>query len=196
MKNVMKFGLAAVLFLTAFAMNANDANFSVSVKSGKVVSFAINEAKNVHVAIYSTDGTEIFNETLKSKDGKITRAYNLNELPEGAYYLETETAAKVTRHEITIAGATATVAEKTVYEVYKPVIAKKDGIVSVSILNNEKTPVEIKLYDDSNNEVYSETVTGEQTLSKRFDITSSNAKNFTLVTKINNKTFVETIAAR
>ena len=77
MKNVMKFGLASVLFFTAFTMNANDANFSVSVKSGKVISFAINEAKNVHVTIFNTDGTEIFNETLKSKDGKITRAYNL-----------------------------------------------------------------------------------------------------------------------
>ena len=77
MKNVMKFGLALVVFFTAFTMRANDGNFSVSVKSGKVISFAINEAKNVHVSIFNTDGGEVFNETLKSKDGKITRTYDL-----------------------------------------------------------------------------------------------------------------------
>ena len=196
MKNVMKFGLALVVFFTAFTMRANDGNFSVSVKSGKVISFAINEAKNVHVSIFNIDGGEVFNETLKSKDGKITRTYDLTALPAGTYFLETETATKVSRHEIAINGTTATVANSTVADVYKPVVFTKDGIVTVSILNNEKTPVEIKMYDDNNNEVYSETVRGEQTLAKRFNIKSTTAKNFTLVTKYNNKTFVEAVAAR
>ena len=68
MKNVMKFGLALVAFFSAFTMHANDGNFSVSVKSGKVISFAINEAKNVHVSIFNTDGGELFDEVLRSKD--------------------------------------------------------------------------------------------------------------------------------
>jgi len=196
MKNAMKFGLALVAFLTAFTMHANDTNFSVSVKSGKVISFSLNDTKNVHVSIVGKQGTAIFNEVLKSKDGKITRTYDLAALPSGTYYLETETANKVSRHEITIDGTTATVAGTTVAEIYKPVLVKKDGFVSISILNNEKTPVEIKMYDDNNNELYSETITGEQTLSKTFDIRKSSAHNFTLVTSYNNKTFVENIAAR
>jgi len=196
MKNVMKFGLALVVFFTAFTMSANDGNFSVSVKSGKVISFALNEAKNVHVSIYNADGGQLFDEVLKSKDGKITRTYDLNALPAGTYFLETETIAKVSRHEITVNASSATVAGTTVTEIYKPVIYTKDGIVTVSILNNEKSPVEIKMYDDNNNEVYSETVRGEQTLAKKFNIKSATAKNFTLVTKYNNKMFVETVVAR
>jgi hypothetical protein len=196
MKNAMKFGLALVAFLTASVMHANDTNFSVSVKSGKVINFVINETKNVHVSIYSNEGSEIFDEVLKSKDGKITRTYDLTALPNGTYYLETETPAKVSRHEITIAGTTATVADTTVAEIFKPVLVKKDGLVSVSILNNEKTPVEIRMYDDNSNEVYSETIKGEQTLTKTFNIKNTASQNFTLVTTYNNKTFVETIAAR
>ena len=196
MKNVMKFGLALVVFFTAFTMHANDGNFSVSVKSGKVISFAINEAKSVHVTIFNSNGAEVFNETLKSKDGKIVRTYDLTALPAGNYIMETETAAKVSRHEINITGTTATVTGTTVAEVYKPVVNTKDGIITVNILNNEKSPVEIKLYDENNNEVYRETVKGEQTLTKRFDIRSAKANNFTLVTKYNNKTFVEAVAAR
>ncbi|MXN92863.1 hypothetical protein GR160_16670 [Flavobacterium sp. Sd200] len=196
MKNAMKFGLALVAFLTAFTMHANDTNFSVSVKSGKVINFVINETKNVHVSIYSTENVAIFDEVLKSKDGKITRTYDLAALPSGTYYLETETPAKVSRHEIVINGATATVTGKTLADIYKPVLIKKDGLVSVSILNNEKTPVEIKVYDENSNELYSEIIKGEQTLSKTFDIRNTTAQNFTLVTSYNNKTFVETIAAR
>lgn len=196
MKNAMKFGLALVAFLTAFTMHANDANFSVSVKSGKVISFTLNETKNVHVSITGKEGATLFNEVLKSKEGKITRTYDLAALPSGTYYLETETAAKVSRHEITIDDTTATVASKTVSEIYKPVLTKKDGFVSVSILNNEKLPVELKLYDSNNNELYSETIKGQQTLSKTFDIRASSAQNFTLVTSYNNKTFVEYITAR
>lgn len=196
MKNAMKFGLALVAFLTAFVMRANDTNFSVSVKSGKVINFVINETKNVHVSIYSQENVAIFDEVLKSKDGKITRTYDLAALPNGTYYLETETPAKVSRHEITINGTTAAVATTTVAEIYKPVLVKKDGLISVSILNNEKTPVEIKMYDENSNELYSETIKGEQTLSKTFDIRNTTAQNFTLVTTYNNKTFVDTIAAR
>ena len=197
MKNVIKFGLALVVFFTAFTMRANDTDFSVRVTgSGKLISFTINETKNVHVGIYSNDGTEIFSETLRSKDGKINRSYDLNAFPDGTYYLETETKTKVGRHEITLAGNKATVSEQTTAQVYKPVLVSKDGIVTVNILNTEKTPVEIKMYDENNTELYTETVSGEQVVGKRFDINKTTAKNFTFVMKYNNKTFVETIAAR
>lgn len=197
MKNLMKFGVALVAMFTSVVMHANDNDFNVKTKegAGKAISFTVNDIKNVHVSLYAKDGSEIFDETLKSKEGKINRTYDLNALPDGTYFLETETAAKVARHEITIAGKTATVSEQVVAEIYKPVVLTKNGIVTVSILNNDKTPVEIKMYDEANNEVYSETLS-DQTIAKRFDINKSADKKFTLVMSYNNKTFVETVAAR
>ncbi len=197
MKNLMKFGVALVAMFATVAMHASDNDFNVKAKegAGKAISFTINDTKNVHVSLYAKDGSEIFDETLKGKDGKISRTYDLNALPNGTYYLETETAVKVARHEITIEGKKATVSEQVVAEIYKPVVVTKDGIVTVSILNNDKKPVDIKVYDENNNEVYSATA-DSQTVAKRFDITKSTAKNFTLVMSYNNKTFVETVAAR
>ena len=197
MKNVTKFALALVVFFSTVAMRAND-DFSVRVKSGvgKQISFTINDTKNVHISIFSKDGVEVFAENIKSKDGKISRSYDLNALPNGTYYLETETKTKVDRREMTLSGSTATVSEKTLTEIYKPVMFSKDGLVTVSILNSDKTPVEIKMFDENNNELYSETVTGEQSLAKRFDINKTTAKKITFVMSYNNKTFVETVAAR
>jgi hypothetical protein len=194
MKNLMKFAAALVMFASV-ATYANESDFNLKVKegSGKAISFTMNETKDVHVSLYALDGSEIFDETIKNKDGKVSRTYDLNALPTGTYFFETETATKVARQQITVEG-TKTVVSEEVTEIYKPVVASKDGIVTVSILNNA-APVQIKVYDDSNNEVYSETFEGT-TVAKRFDISRSIAKNFTLVMSYNDKQFVETVAAR
>jgi hypothetical protein len=196
MKNVMKFGLALAVFLTAFAVRANDATLSVRVKegAGKVVSFTVVEAKAIHVTIYANDGAAIFNEDIKGKSGQINRSYDLAAFPLGTYVLETETGARVSRHQIVIADKTATVIEAS--EILKPVVVAENGVLSIHILNAEKTPVAIKMYDDNNNELYTETVTGQEEFAKKFDIKNASAKNITLIMSYNNKTFVETVAAR
>lgn len=197
MKSVMNFGLALVALFTTVVMHAEDNDFLVRAKegAGKAISFTIKESKDVHVTLYAKDGSEVFDETVKSKNGIVDRTYDLNALPDGTYYLETETAAKVARHEIVISGKKATVAENAVSEIAKPVILNRKGIVTVQVTKNDKTPVEIKMYDEDNNEVYNAQFTAEK-VAKRFDITKSSAKNFTLVIGYNNKMFVETIAAR
>ncbi|MFP5437311.1 MAG: hypothetical protein ACLGH8_05980 [Bacteroidia bacterium] len=197
MKSVMNFGLALVALFSTVVMHAEDNDFLVRAKegAGKAISFTINESKDVHVTLYAKDGSEIFDETVKSKNGKIDRTYDLNALPDGTYYLETETVAKVARHEITISGKKATVVEGTISELAKPVIVNRNGIITVQVSKNDKTPVEIKMFDDENNEVYNQQFSADK-VAKRFDISKSTAKNFTLVIGYNNKMFVETVAAR
>lgn len=197
MKNVVKFGLALAVFLTAFGVRANDTDFSVSVRSGlgKLINFSINNTK-AHVSIYGRDGEVLFEENIKAKDGKINRTYDLNAFPAGSYYLEAENGAKVARYEIKIDAKTAIVSEKAIAEVLKPVVTTKDGIVTINIKDVNNIPVEIKLYDENNVELYSETITSEANLAKRFDTNKIRADRFTFVMKYNNKMFVETVAVR
>ncbi|TRW26657.1 T9SS type A sorting domain-containing protein [Flavobacterium zepuense] len=196
MKNVMKFGLALAMIFSVAVVRANE-GFSVTSKEGmgKVISFTINETNSVHVSIYNADGSVIFDETTKGKDGKISRTYDLNAFPDGTYFLETETGAKVARRTITLTGKSAKVDETAVAEIVKPVVTNKNGLVSVNIANTNNAPVQIKMYDEANNELYSETLKGAN-VAKKFNINRAGAKNFTLVMTYNNKTFVETIAAR
>ncbi|MFL9844640.1 hypothetical protein [Flavobacterium rhizosphaerae] len=199
MKNLMKFCLALAVFFTVAAANAGE-NSSIRVKEGmgKVISFTMDEVANVHVAIYNAEGNELFAENLQSKEGKaINRTYDLTAFPEGTYFIETETGSKVLRHEVVINSENAVVSEKT-SQIYKPVVTKDDkGIITLNIFNAEKTPVQIIIYDENNTELYNEKVAaGETKLTKRFDVSKINAKNFTLVTKYNNKLFTEAVAAR
>ncbi len=195
MKSAMKFGLAIAVFFISFVGRANDAKLSVRVKegAGKVINFTVAEEKQVHIAIYSNDGGVIFDESLKDKEGRINRSYDLTAFPAGVYFLEAETPAKIIRHQITIADKTATVNESPI-ETLKPVVAKENGVVSVNI-HNAETPVAIKLYDENNNELYAETFKGEA-VAKKFDVKKTTAKNITLIMTYNGKTFVESIDAR
>lgn len=196
MKNVMKFGLALAVFLTAFGVRANDADFSVSVRSGlgKLINFSINNTK-AHVSITGKDGEVLFEEHIKAKDGKISRTYDLTAFPAGNYFLEAENGTKVARYEIKIEDKIASVSEKAIAEVLKPVVTTQNGIVTVSI-KQVNTPVEIKLYDENNVELYSETVTAKGDIAKRFDTKKVTTEKFTVITKYNDKMFVETVAAK
>ncbi|MHA3786882.1 hypothetical protein ACX0HA_01630 [Flavobacterium hauense] len=197
MKNVVKFGLALAVFLTAFGVRANDADFSVSVRSGlgKLINFSINNTK-AHVSITGKDGEVLFEENIKGKDGKINRTYDLNAFPAGSYFLEAENGAKIARYEIKIDAKTALVSEKAIAEVIKPVVTTKNGIVTVTIKEVNNTPVEIILYDENNTELFNETFKGEAAYAKRFDTNKINAAKFTVVTKYNDKMFVETVAVK
>lgn len=197
MKSMMKLGVALVAMFATVVMHANENDFLVRAKegAGKAISFTINESKDVQVVLYSAEGLEVFTETVKSKKGKIDRTYDLNALPDGTYYLDTESAEKIARHEIIISGKKATVTEGAVTQYLKPVVTTKDGLVTVQVSKKDNTPVEIKVLDENNNELYNQKAEGSK-ITKRFDITKSNVDKFTLVIAYNGKTFVNTVAAR
>ncbi|MEL1245564.1 hypothetical protein AAEO56_14915 [Flavobacterium sp. DGU11] len=193
MKKVMKMGLVMALFLTALVANAADNKLSLNVRTGmgKLVNFTVNDIKTVNVTISAKDKEVLFSERLKSKEGKINRTYDLAAFPDGTYYLEAETGTEVATYEVTIANNGVIVSEKTVAEVYKPLLNAKDGMVTVT-LPAGKTPVGIKMYDENNVELYNGTVAR----TTKFDMNSTTAKKITLVMTYNDKMFVETIAAR
>lgn len=197
MKNFLKIGLMVAVFFTAFGTHASEEDFSLSVKSGKgkTVSFSVNEVKNVSLSIYGKDKEAIFGEKIKSKKN-VNRIYDLNAFPDGTYVLEVETNSKVAQYEIKIAGNTASISERAISEVFKPVIVKKDGVVSLNISNTDKSPVEIQLYDENNTELYAETVSGKSSISKKFDTNKTIAEKLTFVVKYKDQMFVETIASR
>jgi len=194
MKNVLKISLAVALFFSALTAMANGNALSLRVRTGvgKLVNFSIDDEKSVMISISSEDKEVIFSETLRSKDGKINRTYDLASFPDGVYYLEAETGAKVAKYEVTIANNGVIVGDKAVAEVSKPVLAKKDGFVMVSVPDNGKAPAAIRMYDENNVELYTGTVKG----TKKFDVNNTAAKNITVILEYNDRTFVETIAAR
>jgi len=197
MKNVLKISLILAVFLTAFGASANEKDFSLRVKSekGKMVSFSINEAKNISLSIYGKNNETLFDEIITS-NGTINRTYDLNAFPEGNYILEVETDAKIAQYEIQISSATASISETAKSEIFKPVLKKGDGFIALNIAKLGKSPIEVQVYDENNTLLYSETFTDKENFATRFDTKSTNADQLTFVVRYKDQIFSETLVPR
>ncbi len=193
----MKISLIAVLFLTAFGASANEKDFSLKVKSekGKTVSFSINEAKNINLSIYGKNNETLFDEKINS-NGVFNRTYDLNAFPEGNYILEVETDAKLAQYEIRISGGTASISEKAITEVFKPVLTKGNGFVTLSVSKLDKSPIEVQVFDENNTELYSGVITDKTSIAKKFDTNTTGAEKLTFIVRYKDQIFSETIASR
>ena len=115
-------------------------------------------------------------------------------LPDGTYFLVAESDMKISRYKIEVAGATATLSENAISEVYKPVFVDKKGLIALSILNLDNSPVNIKIFDDEENEVYNSAILTDQTINKIFDVKNIKFETYTFVMTYNNKTFTKTFS--
>ena len=197
MKKISKFSL--MLGVTLFTMNvhAGSVDFSLDVKNeqGKKVTFALNKINNMNLSIYDADEKLIHSENVNSKKD-LNRTYDLNALPEGTYFLEAESDSKISRYEISIAGATAKLATGAISEVYKPTFYNKNGLVWVNLLNPDESPVTIKIYDNEYNEVYQSDLLVGQNVTKVFDINNFQNETYTIVVTDNDKMFTKTFPNR
>lgn len=197
MKNFLKTGLMAVAFLTAFGASANEKDFSLKVKSekGKTVSFSINEAKNINLAIYGKNNETLHEESIQS-NGNVNRTYDLNAFPEGKYILEIETSSKLAQYEIRVNNGTAFISEKAINEIFKPVLIKENGMVTLNISKKDHNPIEVQILDENKTELYTAVYTDKFNFSKKFDTNHTPATRLTFIIKYNDQIFSETIASR
>lgn len=184
--------------LTTMNLHAGTVDFTLNVKKeqGKMVTFALNMTNKIDLSIYDANDKLIHSEMVNSKKN-IDKTYDLKALPDGIYFLVAESEMKISRYKISVAGATATLSENAISEVYKPVVfVDKKGLVALRILNINKSPVNIKIFDDEENEVYNSAILTDQTINKIFDIKNIKFETYTFVMTYNNKTFTKTFTQR
>lgn len=197
MKKISKFGLMLGVTLLTMNMNAGTVDFTLDVKKeqGKMVTFALNKMDKVDLSIYDAEGKMIHSEKVDSQKN-INRTYDLRALPEGTYFLEAESGMKISRYEISVVGKTATLSTNAISELYKPAFINKEGLVRVSFLNMDKSPVNIKVYDRANNEVYDSDVILDQNVKKVFNINQVNDEEYTFVMTYKDQSYTKTFASR
>jgi dipeptidyl aminopeptidase/acylaminoacyl peptidase len=198
MKKILKFSLVlATVILTAAPAHAGNADFSLDLikEEGKTVSFNLKETKKIDLSIYDTNDGLIYQEKVTSEEN-ISRTYDLTALPDGIYFLKAESDLKISKYKIEVVGNKAKLSADAISEVYKPVLVNKNGMVTVNILNLEKTPVTVAIYNSEENEVYNETLAAELYVGKKFDLTNAQNGIYTFEITYNGKTFIETVATK
>ena len=196
MKKILKFSLVLLAAFTSMGMHADTFDFTLNVKkeTGKRVTFVLNSIDKVELSIYDAEEKLIFTEKTETPNG-VYRTYDLRALSDGTYFMEAESNNKIAKYEILVVGNTAVLSSHAVSEIYKPTFVNKKGLVWISVLNSEDSPVNIKVYDKANNEVYDSDVVTDRNVKKVFDITKMKDEEFTFVMTYKNKTFSKTLAS-
>lgn len=196
MKKILKFSLVLVVVLTTMNVHAGDLDFTLEVKKeqGKMVTFALDKMNKIDLSLYDAEGKIIHSEKVDSQKS-ISRTYDLKALPEGTYFLDAESDMKISRYEISVVGETASLSTNAISEVYKPTFVNKKGLIWVGLLNLDKSPVNIKVFDKDNNEVYDSDVILDLDVKKAFDINNIRDEEYTFVMTHKDKTYSKTFAS-
>ncbi len=196
MKKISKLGLMLGVTLLTINMHAGTLDFTLDVKKeqGKMVTFALNKMDKVDLFIYDAEGKMIHSEKVDSQ-ANTNRTYDLKSLPEGTYFLEAESDMKISRYQISVVGETASLSTSAISEVYKPTFVNKKGLIWVGLLNLDKFPVNIKVFDKENNEVYDSDVISDLDVKKAFDINNIRDEEYTFVMTYKDKTYSKTFAS-
>jgi polynucleotide 5'-kinase involved in rRNA processing len=194
MKKFLKIGLIAVSLFTATGVHANDDNFTLKVKGEKekFIRFSVDKAEDVSLSLIGADDEVLFEENIHASAAS-SKIYDLNALPDGNYVLKVESELKVAKYTVTIKDGEALVSEPKVSNVFKPVYTQNDNVITLALDNLDKNPIEVKVYNEYNDEVYNEVFKDKAQLTKKFNISKTDSKELTFVVKFKDESFVKTI---
>lgn len=196
MKNLFKISLVAVLLFATSGVYANDFLIKVSRENEKAISIQLGQGQHVELSLYDQATDEvIYVQHIKATAARV-RTYVLNAFPDGNYELKLEEGAKTTKYQIAIKNNKAVISEPVVSEVVQPVLTKEKAIVTLDLGNAYKGQTEVQIFNEYNEEVYSETFEKGLKLIKKFDVSKTYSKELTFVVKAENTEFTKTIELR
>jgi len=197
MKKFFTIGLISALSLGVFAAKANDNEFSLKVKNEKqkTISFLMNDNREFNFSIYSDAQDLLFEQNFQGTAG-LTKTYDLKSLPDGAYIIKVESGAKLVEYAVKISNEKALISEVKIARLVKPVIVKNNKMITLDYTVNDQQPIEVAVYNERNDELYSEIFKDRSKLIKRFNISKADGDSLTFVIKHNNESFVKTIETK
>lgn len=193
MKNLLKNSLILALMLISSIAFADDANITVKVKSEneKALIFSLDEAQKINLSIYSLNDGIIYEQNIKT-DKATTKTYNLEAFPDGNYIIKLENEEKLIEYEVNIFKGKTLISEPIVTEFFKPVLVKDADFVTIDMKYVPHGPVEVKVFNEYNDEMYAKSFESKVNAVKKFNISKTDAKQLTFLIKSKNKEFIET----
>ncbi|MDG3583781.1 MULTISPECIES: DUF3244 domain-containing protein [Galbibacter] len=194
-KTIKNSMLVVILSVMTLAMaRANDFYLSVKKDDNRTVDLFI-EKTNQPLAISFVDarGEVLYNYKYKELPTNVKR-YNFKNLPTGTYYFVVESETKIEKVPVVLSENETVVKRGKTTTIYKPYFRKDNNLLSVNMLSIDESPVDVKIYNETTNQlIHEEVLKGEKSLGKRFDFSNVNGVYRFEVTHKGN-TFYKTVS--
>jgi flagellar hook assembly protein FlgD len=189
MKTILKVTTVIALVLNVAIGSAKDSEINViPSKETKSLVLTLDRASvDLTVRFLDTDDNILYAE--KIKNGTVTKKFNLQNLENGLYYITATDANKIVIYTVSLEGDAVKIIGKD--ETVKPYFRKTKERLFVNYLNLDKSEVSIKVYDEENRVVFSETVIDAMIVEKAFNFEGAYAGNYSIIVSNAKKSFAE-----
>lgn len=170
----------------------NDGANHVAVRKSDSKKIKVYAPKAVDVAIIDADGTTLYKGEIKGRTGQVT-SINMNNLPDGHYYLTATNNDFWQSQGITIRNDQVSVDAQNSTALVKPTLIPY-GKNKFEIAMPGTRTISVSLYDRANGLVFSETY--QKGDSHRFDLSRLPAGDYTFVVGPDFKQFTERVAVQ
>lgn len=197
MKNLLKISLIATILFTSVNTYASNDDLSLKVNSveRKTIRLSINETQDMKVTFYGLNDEILYEKKGHELSGS-SKTYDLTDFPDGNYIMKLETNLKSVEYQINIENNKASLSTASNKETFKPVLTKKDGVVTLNLDYTNKAPVEITIFDEFNNQLYTNTYNDSAKLVRKFNIGKALSSKLTFVITSKDQAFNSTIDVR
>ncbi|WP_411031601.1 hypothetical protein [Spongiimicrobium sp. 3-5] len=193
MKTVLKFTVViALLFVTVTGMANEPKLYLVANEDAKSLVFKLdNQSKETLLKFMDMDDHLIYSEKI-SDESVYSKKFDLSNLKDGVYYLETEDLHKVLTYTIAIDKTSMEIVDKK--ENVKPTFRRKGNMVYVNFLNRDLKAVVLKVYDSEDRLIYKEVMEGDLVVGKAFNFQKAFEDSYTVVVKDGKNTYYEQVS--
>lgn len=197
MKNLLKISLIAVSLFFSASLYASEGSFVLKVKGvdEKSVAFYIDEAQIVDVSIYGAENELIYEKRIKAKCPS-SKTYDLSSLPDGNYTFKITSETKLTEYQLSIVQGRTIVSNPLIIEKLNPVLTKEDETITLNVENAAGGPIEVRIINEFNDELYKEVFEGESAFTKKFNVARVGMGDLTFLIKSENQEFAEVVQMR
>lgn len=191
-KSVIKVLLLVLLTVSGNILLANEEKANLTITKGNDKSFAISfdyqEEIDVIITFKDAFSVTLFKEDVKGIKN-LSKTFDLNNLPDGVYFLEIENEMSIFSQMIEIKNDKMNYNEAGEYSINKPKsYVKEDSLYLSSQFSNE-TDVEVTIYNKLGEVVYDELLKNQKNLDKTFKFIEGQPNDYTISVRYNGRTF-------
>jgi len=162
--------MTAVMLLSANAFAFED---SLKVNTEKSFNLVLSDVSNsTQITLKDKHSNILFKQSI-NKGESFAKTFNMELLAEGKYFVEIENETKIKVIALEVKQDEVVSNTSPANEIFKPVVNGKGAVVYVSQFSPEKAPLYIAIYNNRNELIHEETLSGKMDLGKRFNFSKS-----------------------
>lgn len=191
----MKKQIALLLVLGASISSnkiyADGNNNNPILKSSKNMQVSFENVSNdSKLYVKDRDGLILFSENINSK-GIYNRGFDFSSLPQNDYYFELDKQGYISILPFTVVDESVKLHEDLRSEILKPVLVQKDNRVKLMRNLDQKQSVEVEIYYQGQDLIFSETIDTEGMIGRSYDLSTSASGEYLFHIKYEDRSYSE-----